>query len=89
MTIWLQEQEGLSSVIGEEEFYEGDNPIEDVQKELDAEEELECDSSQEEEEEGVSDARNWSATAVRRTRGWLMLRTGVWQQWGGQGGEWC
>ena len=55
MAIWLQEQEGLSSVIGEEEFYEGDNPIDDVQKELDAAEELECDSSEEEEEEGVSD----------------------------------
>ena len=51
--------------------------------------ELECDSS-EEEEEGVSDTWNWSVTAVRRTRGWVMLGTGVWRQWGGGGGgEWC
>ena len=38
---------------------------------------------------GVSDARNWNLTLVRRMRGWVMLGTGVWQWWGGRGGVRC
>ena len=52
--------------------------------------ELECERG-EEEDEAVSGAQNWGVTVVRRrTRGWVMLRTEVWQWWGGgRGGEWC